>query len=60
MQEALLLEKKHIGLALDELERIGLSKEKVLTKPVTFKEYRDFLKRVNGWILGINVSDQSD
>lgn len=47
--------KQNIGLALDELKRIGLTEEKILTKPITFKQYKEFLEQIKGWILGINM-----
>ncbi len=45
----------NMGLALDEFERIGLSKRKILTKPVTYKQYQSFLEQIRGWIIGFNV-----
>lgn len=47
--------KKNLGIALEELRRIGHPEERILTKPVTFNQYRQFLEKVRGWILGLDA-----
>ena len=47
--------RENIKLAIDELKRIGVPKERVLTKPVTFKQYQQFLEQIKGWIIGFDI-----
>lgn len=45
--------RRNIGLALEELRRIGVSESRILRKPVTYRQYKTFLTELRGWIVGI-------
>jgi len=44
--------KEDLGIALTELTRIGLPGERILTKPVTPKQFRSFLEKIKGYFGG--------
>ena len=44
--------RRHIGIALGELARLGLPEDRVIAKPVKVREYRQFLDVVKRCLLG--------